>query len=354
MLAAYKSIPPGSIAPRSPSFKAIGGAIRSVKLPAGKKLVAFTFDLCEQPYEITGYQGSIVDYLREQGVSTTFFAGGKWLLNHPQRAEQIMGDPLFEFGNHAWEHRNFQLLTADRMHTEIGGAQLAYQHAYEGLRNRKCLDRTGQRPAYENAAPQTSLFRFPFGACNAEAIKMAESFGLHAIQWDVSAADPWHGQSVDGMVKGVMRQVKPGSIVLFHANGRGWKTGEAIPILVKRLRQQGYKFVKVSELLRAGEPVYTRSCYDSKPGDVDRYQSLSRKLEVSYDKFYAAHGKRRPTLSALAGAAGAEAQQLPGPGLEQPNTPPPLTGTAGGALPGHVETPPPHLGSTDDNPFESN
>ena len=33
------------------------GVIRRVKLPAGQKLVALTFDLCEQASEIAGYQG---------------------------------------------------------------------------------------------------------------------------------------------------------------------------------------------------------------------------------------------------------------------------------------------------------
>src|SRR5262245_5549595 len=42
-----------------------GGAVRRVKLPAGKKLIALTFDLCEQPFEVSGYQGSIVDFLRQ-------------------------------------------------------------------------------------------------------------------------------------------------------------------------------------------------------------------------------------------------------------------------------------------------
>ena len=52
------------------------GAVRRVKLPAGKKLVALTFDLCEQPFEIAGYQGGMVDFLRENRVKATFFMGG--------------------------------------------------------------------------------------------------------------------------------------------------------------------------------------------------------------------------------------------------------------------------------------
>ena len=53
------------------------GVIRRVQLRPGRKLVALTFDLCEQPDEKTGYQGEIVDYLREHQVKATFFIGRK-------------------------------------------------------------------------------------------------------------------------------------------------------------------------------------------------------------------------------------------------------------------------------------
>src|SRR6266498_3641740 len=61
------------------------GAIRRVKLTGDKKLVALTFDLCEQPSEISGYQGGIVDFLRENRIKATFFMGGKWMLSHRER-----------------------------------------------------------------------------------------------------------------------------------------------------------------------------------------------------------------------------------------------------------------------------
>ncbi len=86
------------------------GAIRRVKLPPGKKLVALTFDLCEQPGEIAGYDGAIIDYLRRENVRATFFAGGKWMRSHEVRAQQLMADPLFEIGNHSEAHRNLRLL----------------------------------------------------------------------------------------------------------------------------------------------------------------------------------------------------------------------------------------------------
>jgi peptidoglycan-N-acetylglucosamine deacetylase len=76
--------------------KASRMSIRGVILPQGApKLVAITFDLCELPDEITGYDGKIVDFLRENGIKATFFAGGKWLLTHRDRASQLIADPLF-------------------------------------------------------------------------------------------------------------------------------------------------------------------------------------------------------------------------------------------------------------------
>ena len=117
-------------------------AIRRVDLPPGVKLVALTFDLCEQPHEIAGYQGAIVDYLRAERVKATFFAGGKWMLTHRDRTQQLMADPLFEIGNHAWEHRNLRLLRGpalverDREHAGVlrAGQGGAWRQAMPGFR----------------------------------------------------------------------------------------------------------------------------------------------------------------------------------------------------------------------------
>src|SRR5688572_10711314 len=54
------------------------GAIRRVELPPGSpKMVALTFDLCEQPDEVAGYDVGVVEVLRRLNVQATFFSGGK-------------------------------------------------------------------------------------------------------------------------------------------------------------------------------------------------------------------------------------------------------------------------------------
>lgn len=272
---AFVAAPTGTLAP----FEAhpIGGAVRRVKLPLGQKLIALTFDLCEQPHEISGYQGTIVDELRRKNIKATFFIGGKWMISHPKRTEQLIADPLFEIGNHTWGHRNLRVVNAERRKTEIEWSQLAYEQTLSNLNKLQC-----PAGALAHAAPRMHLFRFPYGACSPDSLKELQRSGLVAIQWDVSSGDPSMGLKADAMVRDVVNRVHPGSIVLFHANGRGWQTPSALPGILEQLTHQGYKFVTVSELMAAGEPEVTADCYDSKPADTHRYDALARKLELDY------------------------------------------------------------------------
>ncbi len=100
-----QKIAPPAVQPGKPLAASERGVIRRVTLPAGEKLIALTFDLCEISTEVAGYDGAIVDTLRKERVPATFFAGGHWLATHPERARQLAADPLFEIGNHSWSHR---------------------------------------------------------------------------------------------------------------------------------------------------------------------------------------------------------------------------------------------------------
>ena len=270
-------------APLKPAAELMPGAIRRVELPPGsKKLVALTFDLCEQRNEITGYQGEIVDFLREQNVKATFFAGGKWLLTHAERGQQLMSDPLFEIGSHSWEHRNLRVVSDAALAQEIGAPQLAYRQLRADLELKHCARPGTKGFAHERAPKSIALFRFPYGACDAKSLRAVAERGLSAIQWDVSAGDPWIGATAPSMVLSVLSHVRPGSIVIFHANGRGVHTSGALPQIVATLKQRGYEFVTVSELLRAGKPVIASRCYDARPGDTDRYDAVGRRTEERY------------------------------------------------------------------------
>jgi peptidoglycan/xylan/chitin deacetylase (PgdA/CDA1 family) len=205
-------------------------------------------------------------------VKATFFAGGKWLRSHEERARQLMADPLFEIGNHSEAHRNLRKLEGVRLVQEIAGPQRAYEAIRAGLAQSQCIK--GETDAMSGVAPRLALFRFPYGACSEASLQAVRDQGLYAIQWDFSTGDPAPQQSATAIAHVLVTRARPGSIVLAHANGRGWHTAAALPLAIPKLRKMGFEFVTVSELLAAGEPVASPTCYDSRPGDTDRYDNL--------------------------------------------------------------------------------
>jgi peptidoglycan/xylan/chitin deacetylase (PgdA/CDA1 family) len=257
----------------SPLSAKMRNSIRSVTPNRGHKPVALTFDLCETANEITGYDGSIVDYLRQQNIRATFFAGGKWMHSHPERAMQLMADPLFEIGNHTWTHGNLRVLTGQKMLDQILGTQGQYEILREDLESRY-LERGGN-PAEMERIPKVPLtFRFPFGTCSPEALSTLADLGLPAVQWDVVTGDPALGQSSEAISATVMSKTKPGSIIICHANGRGHHTAAALCKFIPALKAAGFEFVTISELLILGEPVSTKECYELTPGDNGRYDKI--------------------------------------------------------------------------------
>lgn len=266
-------IPKLAIAPFAAVPPSLAGrAVRSVRLPRDKKLIALTFDFCEQTGEIAGYDGAIVDTLRAHGVKATLFMGGKWLRSHKERTRQLIADPLFEIANHGWSHKNLRLYSGADLAREVQGPQRAYEAARAELAGAQCMQAS---PAVAREMPERiSLFRFPFGACNAASLAAVNAEGLVPIQWNVSTGDASPSQSAAAITASVVRAAKPGAIVLMHANGRGHNTAAALPKIITMLRQMGYGFATVGELMRLGEPELVPTCYDARPGDTDRYDAL--------------------------------------------------------------------------------
>ena len=264
---------PVALVPSTPIPQELRGSIRRVELPKGQKLIALTLDLCEDRGEVAGYEGRIFDYLRAENVKATLFSGGKWLRSHVARTQQLMTDPLFELANHAEAHRNLRKLDGQALTDEIAGPQRAYEGIRAGLAKTQCA--SSQPEALQSVPERLSLFRFPFGACSAASLNAVNDAGLLAIQWDLSSGDPDPHMDAKAIAEQIIRHVKPGSIIIGHANGRGWHTAEALPLVIPKLKALGYQFVTVSELLAAGKPVITSTCYDSRPGDTDRYDHLS-------------------------------------------------------------------------------
>ncbi len=267
--------PPRSLQPRhqrpplEPQWR---GSIRRVVPRGGEKLVALTFDLCERERERAGYDAPLVAYLRAQHVPATFFVGGKWMQSHAERAMQLMADPLFEIGHHGWTHGNCRVLKGRRLREQIVWTEVEYERLRAVLAGRECARAVA---GAMDSIPQLPLtFRFPYGACSDEALEILAERGMPAIQWNVVTGDPAPRHTAQETARTVLAETVPGSIVIMHANGRGHGTAEALPLLVPRLRERGYRFVTVTQLLGSGKPVIARECYELRPGDNLRYDRI--------------------------------------------------------------------------------
>lgn len=255
-------------------------SIRRIDFPPTHKdkPIALTFDLCERADDQTGYDGAIIDSLRHAQVPATFFAGGKWMKTHADRAMQLLADPLFEVGNHSWTHDNLRRVTGERLEQQILWPQVQYAMLRAELL-RQVQQRGFDAQALTHVQSVPRVFRFPYGTCNAAALRAVANAGLLAIQWDVVSGDPAPSQTASQIEATVLRTIKPGSIVVFHANGRGHGTAAALPHLVHTLRAQGFTFVTVSDLLQqaqqyGGRLSTAQDCYEQRPGDNQHYDRL--------------------------------------------------------------------------------
>jgi len=274
---AHRSDPPARITPiNSPPDLPDGfqGSIRRVVLPADKKYIALTFDLCERIEERAGYDARVINYLRARQIKATFFAGGKWMRSHPVQTKQLMADPLFEIGNHSWSHGNFHLLSEKEMEEQIQWSQAQYELLWEELQTSPCALNAGKDEM--NKIPRIPvLFRFPYGTCGKESLSLAAQYGLSSIQWDVVSGDASKFIPAQTIASVILQKTRPGSIIICHANGHGVHTAEALPMFIPQLLKNGYRFVTVSELLSMGRPFASDKCYENRPGDNYRYDAIS-------------------------------------------------------------------------------
>lgn len=278
-LAPLKAVTLPAATPVAPELR---GSIRSVALPEGEKLIALTFDLCETNADVAGYDGRIVDLLRAQGVKATFFAGGKWMETHPERAQQLIGDPLFEVGSHGLTHLNLAHASDETLTREITLTEAAFARARDALAAKQCAVGAADAPAALPA--RMAVMRFPYGRCDAKSLAAVADAGLLAIQWDLVTGDPDPHEGAKTIASRILTRAHPGAIVVAHANGRGWHTAEALALAIPNLKEQGYRFVTVSELIAAGKPVIASICYENKPGDEKRVARSSPK-PGSHDLF---------------------------------------------------------------------
>ena len=195
--------------------------------------VALTFDMCQKPEFPAGFDQAIVAALEDSNTPATFFLGGDWMRTHPEETRRLASNPLFDLGNHSWSHPDFVDLSEKKLSQEI-------------LRTQDLL--------YQLTGRWNRLFRLPGGTYDDLALSVIAWHGLYTIQWDVVTADPVPDNTGENIIKIVKKRVQNGSIIIMHANGRGWHTADALPGMIEYLRSEGYILVTVSQLIGLQSP----------------------------------------------------------------------------------------------------
>lgn len=193
-----------------------------------KPHVALTFDLCQKPDLPSWFDQGIVEVLTRYDVPATFFMGGDWMRTHVDETLLLASNPKFELGNHSWSHPDLPGLSEETISNEI-------------IKTQDLL--------YSLTGRQSKLFRLPAGLYDELTLSVIAWHGLYTIQWDVETGDPDPTIDAERMNWAVQNRVQNGSIIIMHANGRGWHTAEALPEMIEFLQAQEYTLVTVSQLL---------------------------------------------------------------------------------------------------------
>ena len=189
-----------------------------------EKKVALTFDAAWGSDKTS----KIVEILQKEGLKATFFLVGFWVEANPDKVKEI-ADADFDVGTHSNTHPKMSTLSSTQVTNELATSC-------------ELITNITKKPI--------KFFRPPFGDYNDQLISIATNMGLKTIQWDVDTLD-WKGLSGEQILTRVKASVKNGSIILCHNNSD--HILEALPLMIKYLKSEGYSIVKLSELVYDSE-----------------------------------------------------------------------------------------------------
>jgi peptidoglycan/xylan/chitin deacetylase (PgdA/CDA1 family) len=193
--------------------------------PEDIRAIALTFD--DGPAGDATSQ--LLDLLAEERVRATFFVVGEKAQEQPDLIQRIV-DEDHELGNHSWSHPDMRKYTN--------------QHILDNeLKNTSQVisDTVGLAP---------SIMRPPYGALRDETIEFLAEERWFIINWSIDSFD-WDTtqNSPEEITEKVLEYSHPGAIVLMHTGEGLDGTIAALPEIIRVLREGGYEFVTVSELL---------------------------------------------------------------------------------------------------------
>jgi peptidoglycan-N-acetylglucosamine deacetylase len=180
------------------------------------KAIALTIDDGPDPV----YTPQVLQVLHQYHVTATFSMIGLHVAAYPQVAREVVAAG-HRIANHTWTHSDLVGMAAPGVHRELARASRAIHAA------------TGVHPA---------LFRAPYGAWSDAVFRQCAQMRMVPLDWSVDPRD-WARPGVRSIVRTIMRETQPGSIILEHdGGGNRSETVRALRIVLPRLLSDGYHF----------------------------------------------------------------------------------------------------------------
>lgn len=187
-----------------------------------KPLLALTFDSAWGDEDLE----EILSILKKHNAPGTFFVTGEWAQKYPD-AIRLIDKNGHEIANHGTSHKHMPQISKTEMAKEIQDCH---------------------NIVYNLIGKDMTLFRAPYSDWNEDVVYITHSLGYSAINHSVDSLD-WKDYGIDSIIQTVCenKNLENGSIILLH-NGSTY-TKDALDLMLTNLEEQGYSFVKVSDLI---------------------------------------------------------------------------------------------------------
>ena len=200
--------------------------------PPSCPAVALTYDLCPVR-TASGFDRELIDFLIANKIPATFFMSGRWMDKHDAEVKELLAVPFFEIGTHGEVHAHLPMHEMEEQQREILGPVRVLKTKY---------------------GRSTTLFRPPYGEYNDQTVEAVKDLGLRFILWNIESGDPDPTLSAEVILTRVQQRMKPGSVIVLHANGKGKHTREVTETLATTLLSaKGLTPMTVSDLLRCNQ-----------------------------------------------------------------------------------------------------
>lgn len=207
----------------APSFQLFGELVQRVE--TSEKVIALTFD--DGPSK--RYTDEVLALLAAEQVTATFFVTGMEASQNIEQTRQLVAAG-HQLGNHSYSHPRMVLLSPSAIASEIEQTDAAIRAAgFNG----------------------DILFRPPYGKKLLMLPWYLQQQNRLTVMWDLEPeSDQALAKEARAMADYVINNAKPGSIVLLHVMYQSRQTSrDALPLIIQGLKQQGYRFATVNELL---------------------------------------------------------------------------------------------------------